>query len=62
MPKLNRPIPLVLSGGTVMAPGFCDRFEKTLRIRNACGDLGNRLDRVRSNSTAEARWFGLSEL
>lgn len=31
MPKLNRPIPLVLSGGTVMAPGFRDRFEKTLR-------------------------------
>ncbi len=31
MPKLNRPIPLVLSGGTVMPPGFRDRFEKTLR-------------------------------
>jgi len=31
MPKLNRPIPLVLSGGSVMAPGFRDRFEKTLR-------------------------------
>jgi hypothetical protein len=31
MPKLNRPIPLVLSGGTAMAPGFRDRFEKTLR-------------------------------
>lgn len=31
MPKLNRPIPLVLSGGTVLAPGFLDRFEKVLR-------------------------------
>jgi len=31
MPKLNRPIPLVLSGGSVLAPGFRDRFEKTLR-------------------------------
>ena len=31
MPKLNRPIPLVLSGGSVLAPGFQDRFEKTLR-------------------------------
>src|SRR5580658_919376 len=31
MPKLNRPIPLVLAGGSVMAPGFRDRFEKTLR-------------------------------
>jgi len=31
MPKLYRPIPLVLSGGSVMPPGFRDRFEKTLR-------------------------------
>jgi hypothetical protein len=31
MPKLSRPIPLVLSGGSALAPGFRDRFEKTLR-------------------------------
>jgi hypothetical protein len=31
MPKLNRPIPLVLSGGSAMAPGFRDRFEKIMR-------------------------------
>ena len=31
MPKLARPIPLVLAGGSVLAPGFRDRFEKTLR-------------------------------
>jgi len=31
MPKLSRPIPLVLSGGCVLAPGFRDRFEKILR-------------------------------
>jgi hypothetical protein len=31
MPKLNRPIPLVLAGGSVLAPGFRDRFEKVLR-------------------------------
>jgi hypothetical protein len=31
MPKLSRPIPLVLSGGSAMAPGFRDRFEKILR-------------------------------
>ncbi len=31
MPKLNRPIPLVLSGGIAMPPGFRDRFEKSLR-------------------------------
>jgi len=28
MPKLNRPVPLVLSGGTAMPTGFRDRFEK----------------------------------
>ena len=31
MPKLNRPIPLVLAGGSVLAAGFRDRFEKILR-------------------------------
>lgn len=31
MPKLNRPIPLVLCGGSAIAPGFRDRFEKILR-------------------------------
>jgi hypothetical protein len=31
MPKLNRPIPLVLAGGSVLAAGFRDRFEKVLR-------------------------------
>jgi hypothetical protein len=31
MPKLNRPIPLVLAGGSALAPGFRDRFEKVLR-------------------------------
>jgi hypothetical protein len=31
MPKLNRPIPLVLAGGSVLVSGFRDRFEKVLR-------------------------------
>ena len=31
MPKLNRPLPLVLSGGTALPGGFRDRFEKILR-------------------------------
>ena len=31
MPKLSRPIPLVLSGGTTMPEGFRDRFEKIVR-------------------------------
>jgi hypothetical protein len=30
IPKFNRPIPIVLSGGTAMPPGFRDRFEKIL--------------------------------
>ncbi|MEO7143527.1 MAG: hypothetical protein ABI165_08500 [Bryobacteraceae bacterium] len=30
MPKLSRPIPLVLSGGTAVPEGFRDRFEKIL--------------------------------
>lgn len=31
LPKLKQPVPLVLSGGTAMPPGFQERFEKTLR-------------------------------
>ena len=30
LPKMSKPIPLVLSGGTAMPKGFRDRFEKTL--------------------------------
>jgi hypothetical protein len=31
LPKMTKPIPLVLSGGTAMPKGFRDRFEKILR-------------------------------
>jgi hypothetical protein len=31
LPKLARPIPLVLSGGTAMPEGFRDRFQTVLR-------------------------------
>jgi hypothetical protein len=31
LPKSNRPLPIVLSGGTAMPEGFRDRFEKVLR-------------------------------
>jgi hypothetical protein len=31
MPQLSRPIPMVISGGCTLAPGFRDRFEKILR-------------------------------
>ena len=30
LPKSNRPLPIVLSGGTALPEGFRDRFEKTL--------------------------------
>ncbi len=30
LPKFNRPIPIVLSGGTALPAGFRDRFEKLL--------------------------------
>jgi len=31
LPKLKHPVPMVLSGGTAMPPGFQERFEKVLR-------------------------------
>lgn len=34
MPKVNRPVPLVLSGGTAMPKGFRDRFEKIFNESN----------------------------
>jgi len=34
LPRLSRPIPLVLSGGTAMPKGFRDRFETVLRASN----------------------------
>jgi hypothetical protein len=30
LPKISRPIPLVLSGGTAMPKGFSERFERVL--------------------------------
>jgi|SRR5579862_2388393 len=30
LPKFNRPVPMVLSGGTALPPGFRERFEKLL--------------------------------
>ena len=53
MPKLNRPVPVVLSGGTAMPKGFLDRFIAGLRTR----DFPVRISEVRLsndplNSTA----------
>jgi hypothetical protein len=33
LPKLDKSVPLVLSGGTAMPPGFLERFEATLRAK-----------------------------
>ncbi|PWT97772.1 MAG: hypothetical protein C5B51_30720 [Terriglobia bacterium] len=43
LPKLSRPIPLVLSGGTAMPNGFRDCFEKILRA----GDFPIELSEIR---------------
>jgi hypothetical protein len=34
LPKLNRPVPVVLSGGTAMPKGFSERFTTALRTRD----------------------------
>jgi hypothetical protein len=34
LPKLHRPVPVVLSGGTAMPKGFLDRFVTALRIQD----------------------------
>jgi activator of 2-hydroxyglutaryl-CoA dehydratase len=31
LPKINRPVPIVLSGGTALPRGFRDRFEAVLK-------------------------------
>ena len=46
LPKLNRPIPVVLSGGTAMPKGFLDRFTAALRTR----DFPVRISEVRLSS------------
>jgi hypothetical protein len=53
LPKLNRPVPVVLSGGTAMPKGFLERFTAALRSR----DFPVRISEVRLsadplNSTA----------
>lgn len=39
LPKISRPIPLVLSGGTAMPKGFCERFERVLTASDFPLDL-----------------------
>lgn len=46
MPKMGRPVPLVLSGGTALPEGFRDRFEKELRE----GDLPIAISEIRMAS------------
>lgn len=47
MPRIGRPIPLVLSGGTALPGGFRDRFEKAIRE----GDLPVQISEVRLASS-----------
>jgi hypothetical protein len=46
LPKLHRPVPVVLSGGTAMPKGFLDRFIAALRTR----DFPLRVSEVRLSS------------
>ncbi len=46
LPKISRPIPLVLSGGTAVPAGFAERFEKLLRS----SDFPIELSEIRSAS------------
>jgi hypothetical protein len=46
LPKLHRPVPVVLSGGTAMPKGFLDRFVTALRIQ----DFPVRVSEVRLSS------------
>lgn len=64
LPTFNRPVPMVLSGGTAMPPGFRDRFEKLLRAQDfpiAISEI--RLAQHPLNSTAKgALVYALSNL
>jgi len=54
LPKLSRPIPLVLSGGSAMPKGFRDRFEKILGASNFPIELSEiRLAREPLTTTAK---------
>lgn len=64
MPRLGRPIPLVLSGGSVLPAGFRERFERTLKESDFPLPLSEvRLARDPLYSTAKgALMAALSEL
>ena len=63
MPKLSKPIPIVLSGGTASPKGFRDRFEKLLRATDFPIQLSEiRLARNPMTATAKgALVAGLAE-
>ncbi|MGD1094200.1 MAG: hypothetical protein ABSB35_19715 [Bryobacteraceae bacterium] len=64
LPTFNRPVPVVLSGGTALPPGFRDRFEKLLKAQDfpiAISEI--RLAENPLHSTAKgALVYALSEL
>jgi tRNA A37 threonylcarbamoyltransferase TsaD len=41
LPRTDKPLPLVLAGGTAMPKGFRDRFEQTLRKRTLPFEIGD---------------------
>ncbi|MBK5294938.1 MAG: hypothetical protein JJE04_25080 [Acidobacteriia bacterium] len=64
MPKLKRPVPIVLSGGTASPKGFRDRFEKQLRASDLPIEISEiRLARDPLTTTANgALVAGLAEM
>ena len=63
LPKFNRPIPIMLSGGTTLPAGFRDRFEKLLKEQEFPITVSEiRMARDPLHSTAKgALPFALSE-
>jgi hypothetical protein len=63
LPKFNRPIPIMLSGGTTLPAGFRDRFEKLLKEQEFPITVSEiRMARDPLHSTAKgALTFALSE-
>src|SRR5579883_3371426 len=64
LPKFHRPLPVVLSGGTALPPGFRDRFEKILLEEGFPADISEiRMAQNPLHATAKgALVYALSDL
>lgn len=64
LPAFSRPVPMVLSGGTALPPGFRDRFEKVLREQDFPVPVSSiRLAQTPLHATAKgALVYALSDL